>query len=469
LAGFAALNALAAWAGALALITGGTDFGESINRRLPLDSLVLAGLALGTIVGVPLTVLAWSAWTGGPRTDDLAMLTGLVLIGWIVLQVVVIRAFSLFQPAYLAVGAAFVAASHRVTLGPHRRGVLFIAVGSVLTAVGVGLLPHPVKSGLTVMSVVSVLLLAAGLAAIGVGAALALRGRHRLGALAGGAATLILLAAAVLIIAPAVAATTVPSTKVSTTPADLGLDHEPVELTAADGVELAGWYLPGTNGAGVVVAHGAGSSRSDVLEQAAVIAASGYSVLLVDARGHGDSSGTAMDFGWYGDLDVTAGTAFLASRPEVDPDRIGVVGFSMGGEEAIGAAATDPRIRAVIAEGATARQAADKAWLSDVYGWRGWLQEQIERLQFAVTDFLTEASPPTPLRSAVMHASGTRFLLITAGNVDDEGSAASYLQDAAPDRVTVWTVEEAGHTGGYETQPATWEQRVIGFLDESLS
>ena len=47
----AAFNAFAAWAGAVGLVTGGTDFGESINQRLPFDSLVLLGLALATIVG----------------------------------------------------------------------------------------------------------------------------------------------------------------------------------------------------------------------------------------------------------------------------------------------------------------------------------------------------------------------------------------------------------------------------------
>jgi dienelactone hydrolase len=265
-----------------------------------------------------------------------------------------------------------------------------------------------------------------------------------------------------------VAATNVPSTEITSTPAAVGLEYESVTLTTADGVELAAWYLPGTNRAGVVVMHGAGSTRSDVLEQSAVLARHGYTLVLVDARGHGDSGGTAMDFGWYGDLDVAAGSEFLASRPEVDPGRIGVVGFSMGGEEALGAAAADPRIRAVAAEGATARRAADKAWLSEVYGWRGWLQEQAEKVQDGITDYLTEASPPTPLRSAVAESPGARFLLVTAGDVDDEGHAASYIQAAAPDRVMVWNVDGADHTGGHDTQPDEWEQRVVGFLDESL-
>lgn len=469
LAGFAAFNALAAWAGAIALLTGGADFGESINDRLPFDSLVLAGLALGIVVGVPLTVLAWSAWTGGPRTDDLALVAGLLLIGWIIVQVAVIRAFSLFQPAYLAVGASFIAASRRVTLSPHRRGALFVAVGSILTAIGVGLLPHLIKNGLTSRSVVAIALLLSGILLVGFGAVSALQGRRRLGALGGGAVVLFVLAATVSIVAPPVAATSVPSTEITSTPATVGLEYESLTLTTTDGVELAAWYVQGTNRAGVVVTHGAGSTRSDVLDQAAVLARSGYTLVLIDARGHGDSGGTAMDFGWYGDEDITAGTEYLASRPEVDAGRIGVVGFSMGGEEAIGAAAADSRIRAVVAEGATARQPADKDWLSDVYGWRGWLQEQVEKVQYGITDYLTEASPPTVLRSAVAQSPDTRFLLITAGNVDDEAHAASYVQAAAPDRVTVWNVDGADHTGGYDTQPDDWQRRVVEFLDESLS
>lgn len=468
LAGFAAFNAFAGWAGAIGLMTGGIDLGATIDHRLPFQSPVLAGAALAVIVGVPLTLTAWSAWTDGTHTDDLAFLAGLMLLGWILGQVVVIRAFSLFQPVYLVVGGVLIAASSRIPMNARRRGVLLVTVGAVLTAVGVGLAPHPIENGVSAVSVAAVLVLLMGVGSVVVGAGSGLRDRRRSIRIAGGALTVVVVAVVVWVVAPAVAATTVPRTDVTSTPARLGLQYDDVTLTTSDGVDLAAWHLSGTNGAGVVVMHGAGSTRSDVLDEVGVLVGARYDVVALDARGHGDSGGTAMDFGWYGDLDVGAGVEFLATHAGVDPGRIGVVGLSMGGEQAIGAAAADPRVGAVVAEGATARQAADKAWLSEVYGWRGWLQEQFEKLQYGVTDFLTDASPPTPLRSAVANAAGTRFLLITAGNVSDEGHAASFIQRGGGGRVTVWNVSDAGHTDGYASRPDEWTQRVVEFLDDTL-
>lgn len=212
----------------------------------------------------------------------------------------------------------------------------------------------------------------------------------------------------------------------------------------------------------------AGSTRSNVLDEAAVLARHGFGVLMVDARGHGDSGGRAMDFGWHGDADIGAAVRFLAARSDVDRERIGAVGLSMGGEEAIGATATNPIIRAVVAEGATGRTAGDSAWLSDEFGIRGVFQEQVEQVQDRVTDLLTSASVPTSLRAAV-EAGGARYLMITAGDVTDEGRAAAYIAAAAPDRAETWSITGAGHTAGLRTAAVEWERRVIGFLSGVLT
>jgi pimeloyl-ACP methyl ester carboxylesterase len=270
-------------------------------------------------------------------------------------------------------------------------------------------------------------------------------------------------------VSQAVAVTNTPPTSVGdTTPADIGLDYSDVEFEAADGVMLSGWYLPSSNGAAVVLLHGAGSTRSSVLDHAAVLARHGYGVVLFDARGHGRSGGRAMDFGWYGDHDTSAAVTFLQSQPDVDHERIAAVGMSMGGEEAIGAAAADARIRAVVAEGATNRVAADKQWLSDQYGWRGAVQEGIDWLTYSIADLLTDAEPPMSLHDAVAVAAPRPVLLIASEEVQSEVHAGHYIAGASPQAVDVWVVPDAGHTGALDAHPLEWQQRVTAFLDHAL-
>jgi dienelactone hydrolase len=173
-----------------------------------------------------------------------------------------------------------------------------------------------------------------------------------------------------------------------------------------------------------------------------------------------------MDFGWYGDRDVGAAVSFLAAQPGVHA--IAAVGMSMGGEQAIGAAASDRRIGAVVAEGATNRVAGDREWLPDVYGIRGWLQRPVDWLTYGAADLLTDAPAPITLRSAAA-TSASPMMLITAGDVDDEANAARHIAAAAPARVEVWDVPDTGHTDALRTRPQEWEERVIAFIADALA
>jgi fermentation-respiration switch protein FrsA (DUF1100 family) len=271
-------------------------------------------------------------------------------------------------------------------------------------------------------------------------------------------------------LAPALVATNVPPIPMEgAIPGDLGLTAREVRFVADDGVELWGWYVPSANGAAVVLRHGASSTANDALGHAAVLARHGYGVLVTDARGHARSGGRAMDFGWYGDSDIHAAVSFLATQPDVDAERIAVVGLSMGGEEALGAAAAEPRIAAVVAEGATGRTDADKAWYADLYGFRGQIQLGLEWLQYSLADLLTDAPKPIPLSTAASVAAPRPVLLIAAGRVADEGHAAAYIQQHAPASVTVWVVPGAGHIQGLSVAPEEWERTVISFLDAALA
>ena len=390
---------------------------------------------------------------------------GAVLVGrdgtpaWQVLRVLVVclltlgTMHALRRPSWRAASVAFAA------------GLLGVSVG-----IGVGAM-QVVKDGEPEVAVAGSICLVAGVTLAAGGAVWLVRSerrRWRRGLV--GLALVVTASALVFPTWPAFYVTNVPRPALgSATPADHGIAFREVRFSTPDTVQLSGWYIPSRNRAAVVVLHGASSTRSAVLAQSVVLARHGYGVLLYDARGHGKSQGRAMDFGWYGDDDISGAVSYLQSQSDVDPRRIAAVGLSMGGEQVIGAAAQDSRLRAVVAEGATGRTGADLEWLSDAYGARGWLTELWQGcLEYGLTDLLTAAGPPTSLHDAAARAAPRRLLLITAGDVRAEQQAAAYIRSAAPESVDIWRVAGAGHTRGLQTSPRAWEERVLRFLDAAL-
>lgn len=398
------------------------------------------------------------------RTRTTAILSAAVAIAWVVGRDGTTH-WRLFR---LAVGAGATFGLLRLDRSTRPRGAALAVAGLIATGVGVGIGPAWLtKDGLGPMAIAGVIALVAGVALLGFAVTdLVRRPWARVLTALG---LLVVLAIDGLTLGVAVAATNVPPTAIGATPADRGITAGDLELVTEDGVTLAAWYAPSRNGAAVVLLHGAGSTRSSVLDEMAVLVEHGYGVLAYDARGHGDSGGRAMDFGWFGNWDTFAAVDWLLTSPDVDPGRIGLVGLSMGGEVAIGTAAFHGKVRAVVAEGATGRIAADKAWLPEEYGFAGSVQRILDRLTFGFADLFTETSPPVSLRRAAAATAPRPILLITAGEVPDEAHAAAYIAAGSPGTVAVVDFPGSPHTGALATDPGRWEQVVIGFLDAALA
>ena len=152
------------------------------------------------------------------------------------------------------------------------------------------------------------------------------------------------------------------SRRLTSPPRHLGAPYENVQFTTSDGYLLKGWYVPSKNRAVVISFPG----RSGTRLQARMLARHGYGVLLFDRRGEGESEGDWNVFGWHGERDLHAAVAFLRGRQDVDPERIGEIGRSVGGEMLIGAAAESDAFKAIVSEGGSSRSVRD-----DVanYGW----------------------------------------------------------------------------------------------------
>jgi len=154
-----------------------------------------------------------------------------------------------------------------------------------------------------------------------------------------------------------------------THPARIGLDSTPQDYQDIwagqpswseeswknqDGTESKGWLLRRPAGSpAVVLSHGYGSNRSELLNLGVALWKEGYFVLLYDLRGHGLSPVKWTSLGEYESDDLVAGIRHLkglkdsSGKPLIDADRIGLYGVSTGGYASLIAATRERSVKAV--------------------------------------------------------------------------------------------------------------------------
>jgi fermentation-respiration switch protein FrsA (DUF1100 family) len=407
---------------------------RSDKRETVIFAVAVAVLALHTIADAFLLPEHGTVWSDHllPGLGTLGVLllsAGLYLLGRAGLR----GSLALVLGALALEGCA-IAVMDAGNVGPRGddwTGFLLGPAGLALWVLGVGLLWHSRKSG-------------------------RLRHLRRLGlALAG----VVIAYALVVPVGVAILATHRPRQPVADVV--LGRPYQRADLQTSDGLELGAWYVPSRNGAAVI----SYPTRSGKLSQARMLVRHGYGVLLVDARGYDGSQGDPNLFGWDDTPDINAAVAWLQHQPDVRGGRIGGIGFSVGGEMMLQAAAGNTRLKAVVSDGAGFRSVREEV----LYGPRGWftsLPEQV--VQSAALTVLSGTPPPPSLKDLVPRLAPRPVFFVYAGHGvgGEEYNPAYYRAAHAPK--ALWEIPEAHHTRGYEARPHQYEQRVVGFFDRAL-
>jgi len=126
-----------------------------------------------------------------------------------------------------------------------------------------------------------------------------------------------------------------PSREYGCSPADVGLNYEPVALTTSDGLALSAWYV-GHDGAigSAIFCHGnAGNISHRLATIKALNRLMKLNVLVFDYRGFGQSEGRPSEPGLY--KDAQAAWDYLTVTKAEPPERVVLIGRSLGGAVAI--------------------------------------------------------------------------------------------------------------------------------------
>ena len=328
-----------------------------------------------------------------------------------------------------------------------------------------GWVPGAVMAGRRASDLSGIALALAGIALVAVALTIALRGRRRVVQVA--IALPALLVTLQWILLPAVTVGVVTHAPRASIPAaaTLGLHHaRDVSFGARDGVRLDGWYVPGRNGAAIVVLHGAHGDRTSTLPYLRFLNEAGYGVLAYDARGHGTSAGHTNALGWRGDDDLAGAVAFLRRQHGVDPSRLGALGLSMGGEEALRAAAEQTPLHAIVADGAGVGTLGDDrlvshGLLSPIYFSVGWLAHR-------EIELLSTYGEPSPLKTIVGRIKAPTLLI--ASNRKNERAIDEAFRARIGANATLWYVADAGHTQAFDSHRSTYIARLTRFYSHAL-
>jgi pimeloyl-ACP methyl ester carboxylesterase len=252
-----------------------------------------------------------------------------------------------------------------------------------------------------------------------------------------------------------------------TTPDDYGYDWEDVTLPARAGGAFRGYFVPGTTGAAIIVPPALNTGRDGRLREAMLLAGHGYAVLIYESRRCAGMGGVSLG---YKEVDEVADTLdYLLSRPEVDPERIGVYGFSSAGATAVMAAARLPQLKAVVAEGGygdfaeeTLIPRPNRSGLSGYFeGAFLWSARQSYGLLTGLD--INLLSP-----ADVIGQIAPRPILLIYGSREVSLVGGRRQQAAAGDNAEFWLVEGAGHGNYLDVASEEYETRLANFFDEAL-
>ena len=166
--------------------------------------------------------------------------------------------------------------------------------------------------------------------------------------------------------------------------------------------------------------------------------------------------------------DVVAAVDFLATRPEVDSQRVGLIGHSMGAAVVIRAAARLPAVAAVVVENAFTSlednigQGVERLTglppfpFAPLVVWFGEWETGMDIRQVRPIDDLAGITPRPIL---IMHGSADPI-------IDVRNAFQLYQAAHQPKELLIITTDR--HGGLLEADPAGFEQRVVSFLDRHL-
>ena len=249
----------------------------------------------------------------------------------------------------------------------------------------------------------------------------------------------------------------------------------------SDGTPAVGWLLLRDRPApAIILSHGYGANRSELLTMSFELWKSGYNVLLYDLRGHGESPVKWSGLGTYERDDLLSAIKFLKERKSEKGElildgRVGLYGVDLGGYASLAASAEDPTIKAVAVDSVFPDvnhfvNAQLKGGIGgNEMGNRLVDSEWTKRLsQLTMQMYLLRREDGAPALEAVSTAAGRNMLFITANDTGVYDLMTRELYNAARGQKELVEMPHSHMGRLYEKEAATYDARIVTFFQQAM-
>lgn len=239
-------------------------------------------------------------------------------------------------------------------------------------------------------------------------------------------------------------------------------------------VELDGWFLKSpfaptiaAKPMTVIMAHGYAGNRLEkglpALSLAQSLVNAGYHVIMFDFRNSGKSEGNLTTVGYLEKQDLLGAIDWVQKHVS---NKIGLIGFSMGGSTAILAAAEEESVLGVITDSAFSQLSP---YLTDnLPVWSRLPRFPFTPLILNILPRIIGINPKLVDALAAVDQIYPRPILFIHSR-DDAAipcSNSERMWGRHPDVFEQWITEKAGHVGSYQMQPEVYTERVLAFFSK---
>lgn len=242
-----------------------------------------------------------------------------------------------------------------------------------------------------------------------------------------------------------------------------------IPLSFADrlGGEHEGWLLLGLRGApAIILCHGYDSNRSDLLSIGTILRDNHFNVYLFNFRGP-KARESVSDLGPRQASDLLAAIDVVTRQPDVNPNRVGVFGTSVGGYAALAAAESNAKVRALVVDSTyTTPESMFDSQVEHLLGGSSGIFHLITDAEFR---FVAHGGASYSVQNDLPKLADVPKLFVAGQDNPRLAATTEALYNDAPQPKQLLVMEHSGANLAAESEKREFQDQILTFFLKNLS